>query len=153
MARILFIDDKRGVCNNMKQKLTDLGHTVETIANTLWSDALKEAQSKMNEAWDVLVLDIHYDSQHDSERQGDFGGIWLYNGLVKLGLRTQWRHTIVYSRYVPTNWNMPHDLDTKSGGLAAAVRVFLDTADIPCHCALPNDTLTPDRLSEKITSL
>jgi CheY-like chemotaxis protein len=148
MARILFVDDKRGMCDNVKEKLTDLGHHVETIARTIWSDACKEAQNKMNESyWDVLVLDMHYDSQRDIARPGDFGGIWLHNDLVKLGLRAKWRHTIVYSRYLPPDWGK------KSEGATLAVRVFLDTAGIPYDCALTNDAFSPDKLSERIASL
>ena len=146
MARILFIDDKFGVCENIKEKL-GVSHQVEAIAKTLWSDASKEAQSKLIEPWDVLVLDMHYDSQHNLPHQGDFGGIWLYNELVKLGFRSKWRHTIVYSRHVPPDWN------AKSEGAALALRVFLNTADIPYDCAVPNDAVTPDNLNRRIADL
>jgi len=150
MAKVLFIDDVNAVCENVKERLEPY-HEVITIQKRRWDDACDEAGKILgiseDNAFDALVLDLHYDSQHEDARQGDFGGIWIYNELVRLGLRARWTDTIIYSRLVPPNWN------AASTGKELAIRVFLNTADIPYDCAVLNTLMGVDNLIDKIAEL
>ncbi|MCX6913667.1 MAG: hypothetical protein NT167_11565 [Verrucomicrobia bacterium] len=150
MAKVLFIDDNNAVCENVKDKLKTF-HEVITIQKLRWDDACDEAgeilEISEDNAFDVLVLDIRYPTMRDDPQQGDLGGIWLYNKLVKRGLRAKWKYTIIYTGFVPLDWTVT------STGIELAIRVFLNTADIPYGSAVRKEAMDVDDLIAKIAEV
>jgi len=125
MATVLLIDDDQTVGKYTAECITSGLHSVDWIRKDYWQEAGAAVAGAANTIWDILVLDVHYPTDH-------WGGLWLYNDLKRKGLRGRWKHTIVFSCYVQPN------LDRATEGEALVLRAFLDTANIPIECALPN---------------
>ena len=127
MAAILYIDNDPTLGKYTNGALGPNGaqHTVDWVRKDYWQDAVAEVLSLTSRKWDILILDIHYQTD-------DWGGIWIYNELVRKGVWNQPEHVIVFSQYLGSN------LKTASGDRMLVMKAFLDTAGIALDCALPN---------------
>ena len=141
MARILFIDDNRDLGKFTKDRIEESGeHTVDWFGEDAWEITAKRIEAFPDKSWDLLLLDIHYPTD-------EWGGLWLYNSLVRGGIGKSWeKRVIVYSQYFVENMDWSKVRDSQM----LALRIFLDTANIPYDCALPNQDFDRATLLEKI---
>ncbi len=147
MANILIIDDDPDVGKYTSKCLRDAGHDVNWIQNEYWEQAEGEVESliKANPSltWDHLILDIAYNGDH-------FGGFWLFNSLVRKGLRPKWgAREIIFTSHM----HEVSDLSQAVSGPAFNVRIFMDSAGIPFENAMSNNSFDRASLIAKIEAL
>ena len=139
MARILFIDDDQDVGKFTKESIEKF-HQVDWIRADYWQTAESLIVQIKEPVWDLLLLDLAYPTDI-------WGGIWLFNSLARKGFRDRWsRREIVYSKHFAQN----SELQRANDGFMFGLRVFLDSANIPLDCALPNQSFDRVTLLEKI---
>jgi len=141
--KIVVVDDTRSQRDLIKERIGSAGHDVYTFdfANTKQAANVVETKLKQQTA-DFLVLDI--DFEYDQ-----YAGIWLYNDLVRRGLRKRWRHTIIYSKHIPEG----KSLRKSSDGMELNLRIFIDTANIQDNCALAKAKMNQDDLLDIMESI
>jgi CheY-like chemotaxis protein len=139
-AKILFVDDDEALGKYTKEALEARGHKVDWIREDAWERAAAAIDAIADKDWDLLILDIKYPTDN-------WGGLWLYNQLVRKGLRSCWGgREIIYSQYFMGKVDLQKAKDSQMFTL----RVFLDTANIPFDRAMSNQTFDRATLVQKI---
>jgi len=142
MSVVLIVEDTEFEAERIVNVLSEKGHEAHKIVRDQFEDAgdaaeewLKQHASEKTPV-DVLVLDIKF-------KNSGFGGTFIYEHLIRKGLRRHWKHTIVCSV-----WK-----DLEGTQMSETVKVFLLNTFIPEENWIPKNTKSNERLIARIDGL